>query len=161
MVSGAASWILRGLQAVIALTVLILAMIVSRFYNTQTDFSAPSQVNFLIFVPLFSFISLVYLVVIPKIAPRASHPFAAFVVEGLNALFYFSGFIALAVFISRLSFCVGSICTTARMAAVGGGIEFGLWTASTIAASRAAFGWTWKAQRLNSEPAPTPAMAQA
>ncbi|PHH53712.1 hypothetical protein CFIMG_005261RA [Ceratocystis fimbriata CBS 114723] len=154
---------LRGLQAVLALVVLILAMVVSQFYNTRTEFSAPSQVNFLIFVPLFSFLSLVYLEVLPRMAPQLLYPFISFTVEGLNAVFYFSGFTALSVFISRLSFCLGSICTTARMAAVCGGIEFVLWTVTMAVSSQAAFGWKWRSQRkrLAAEPPSVVAMTQA
>lgn len=52
--------------------------------------------------------------------------------ESGNALFYFSGFVALSVFMSRLLFCRGSVCHSAQAAIAFGAIEFLLWTASAI-----------------------------
>lgn len=42
-------------------------------------------------------------------------------------IFYFSGFIALAVFISKLLFCRGTVCGAARADVVFGAFEFALW----------------------------------
>lgn len=43
---------------------------VANWYNMDTMTSSPSQINFLVFVPLWSFISIAYLEVVPKFAPR-------------------------------------------------------------------------------------------
>lgn len=61
-----------------------------------------------------------------------SHPIVAMALEVLNALFYFAGFIALAVFMSRLLFCRGSVCGAAQASVAFGAFEFALWTASAV-----------------------------
>ncbi|KKA31174.1 hypothetical protein TD95_002274 [Thielaviopsis punctulata] len=133
--------ITRGLQFALAVVVLVFAIIVAQYYTTETEFSSPSQINFLVFTPIFSFISLVYLVVIPKIAPQIFYPWPSLILEGLNVLFYFAGSIAWAVFLSSLSFCGGSVCTSGKLAAITGGAQFFLWSATLIGMSRDIFGW--------------------
>ena len=103
----------------------------------QTDLMAPSptQINFLIFAASWSILSVIYLEVVAKFVPRGkcpfyhaaafillvylhitsvSHPWAALAVQGSNVLFHFAGFIALAVFLSQLLFCHGTVCGSAR-----------------------------------------------
>lgn len=67
----------------------------------------------------------------------AFHPAAALGLESLNALFYFSAFIYMAVFIGRLLFCRGTVCAPARAAAVFGAFEFALFCATAALAARA------------------------
>lgn len=57
-------------------------------------------------------------------------------IELLNVLFYFAGFIALAVFISKLLFCRGSVCGSARADVAFGFFEFALWIGSGFFAVR-------------------------
>jgi len=52
-------------------------------------------------------------------------------VELLNLLFYFAGFIALAVFLGKLLFCRGSVCSAARADAVFAAFNWLLWTGSS------------------------------
>lgn len=47
-------------------------------------------------------------------------------------LFYFAGFIALSVFISKLLFCRGTVCGAARADVVFGAFEFALWGATAV-----------------------------
>jgi hypothetical protein len=61
----------------------------------------------------------------------ASHPYAHLVVEVLNTLYYFVGFVALATFLSKLLFCRGSVCAAARADAVFAAFSWMLWTGST------------------------------
>lgn len=116
---------------------------------TQSPFASPGTVNFLVFVPIFSIISIVYLEAVPRLAPRgkipsslfpplpprltgtASHPFASLALELLNTLFYFAGFIAMAAFMARLEFCRGAICAAAKAATVAGAASFVLWAGTT------------------------------
>jgi len=44
--------------------------VVAHWYNADTLTASPSQINFLIFVPLFSFLSVVYLEVVPRFMPK-------------------------------------------------------------------------------------------
>lgn len=129
---------------------------VANWYNMDTMTSSPSQINFLIFVPLWSFISIAYLEVVPNFAPRgkitpdshpirsrngvenatntetASHPWGAVAFELLNVLFYFAGFIALAVFLSKLLFCRGAVCAAARADTVLAALQFALWSGTSL-----------------------------
>lgn len=109
--------------------------------------ASPSQINFLIFLPLFSFLSIAYLEVTPRFAAKgmlisarsppsiltkaASHPYLHLAFEVLNVLFYFAGFVALAVFLGKLLFCRGSVCAAARADAVFAAFSWILWTGTT------------------------------
>lgn len=47
----------------------------ANWYNVDTLTSSPSQVNFLVFVPLFSLISIAYLEAVPKFMPKCKRLF--------------------------------------------------------------------------------------
>jgi hypothetical protein len=126
---------------------------VAHWYNADTLTASPSQINFLIFVPLFSFLSIVYLEVTPRFLARgkahqeqyifqmgaqerkltliASHPYAHFAFEIINMLFYFAGFVALATFLGKLLFCRGSVCAAARADAVFAAFSWLVWTGTS------------------------------
>lgn len=108
----------------------MLKQTVVHWYNANTLTPSPSQLNFLIFVPLFSLLSLAYLEIAPRFLARASHPYAHLALEILNALFYFAGFVALAVFLAKLLFCRGTVCGTARADAVFAAFAWILWSGS-------------------------------
>ncbi|KAK6955512.1 hypothetical protein Daesc_003152 [Daldinia eschscholtzii] len=61
-----------------------------------------------------------------------SHPLVALGLTASNAIFHFAGFIALAVFMSKLLFCRGSVCGSAQASIAFGAIEFLLWTTSAV-----------------------------
>ncbi|KAH6670041.1 marvel domain-containing protein, partial [Halenospora varia] len=122
----------RIAQFVFGVVVIILSSSVAHWYNADTLTSSPSQVNFLIFAPLFSFISIAYLEITPRFMPRASHPYAHLALEALNTLFYFAGFVALSVFIGKLLFCRGSVCAAARADAAFAAFSWLLWTGSSV-----------------------------
>ncbi|TVY21079.1 hypothetical protein LARI1_G001091 [Lachnellula arida] len=126
---------LRIAQLIFAVVVVGLSGYVAHWYNADTLTASPKQINFLIFVPVFSIISTFYLEFVPRFAPKASHPYAHFAVEVLNTLFYFSGFIALAVFVGRLLFCRGSVCSAARADVVFAAFSWVLWAASSVIAA--------------------------
>jgi len=123
---------LRILQIVLSLIVLGTAGYVANWYNSDTLTASPSQINFLIFVPVWSFITIAYLEITPLYAKRASHPYAHFALEIITTIFYFSGFIALAVFLSKLLYCRGSVCASARAAAIFSSISCATWVLTTI-----------------------------
>lgn len=101
---------------------------VVEWYFRVTQLAAPTEFTFLIFAPTWTLVSLAYLELTPRLAPRASHPYAALTFEFLNTVFYFSGFIALGVFLGRVVFCRGPECIAARIAVVAASVEFVLWT---------------------------------
>ncbi len=85
---------------------------------------SPSQNNFLIFTSLWTLLALIYLTLSPWLFPRAAHKFAILAIEALTMLFWFAGFIALAVFLSRLLTCGGNACRSARAACVFAAFEW-------------------------------------
>lgn len=60
------------------------------------------------------------------------HPWAVLALETMNVLFYFAGFVALAVFLNKLLFCRGAVCSSARAATVFSSFEFALWAATSF-----------------------------
>jgi len=122
---------LRLIQGLFAIIVLGLSSYVAHWYDADTLTASPSQINFLIFLPLFSLISVAYLEITPRFAPRASHPYAHFSIEILNSIFYFAGFIAISVFLSSLLFCRGSVCNAARADAVFAAFSWVIWVGTT------------------------------
>jgi len=122
---------LRIVQAVFAVVVLGLSAYVAHWYDADTLTASPSQINFMIFVPLFSLLSIAYLELAPRFAKRASHAYAHFAIECILTVFYFAGFVALSVFLSKLLFCRGSVCAAARADAVFAAFSWLLWTATT------------------------------
>jgi hypothetical protein len=64
--------------------------------------------------------------------PPASNSFIAFGVEVSNVLFWFAGFVALAVFLSKLFLCHGPICHSAHADAIFAALSFAIWTASAV-----------------------------
>jgi len=122
---------LRIAQGIFALVVLGLSGYVAHWYDAETLTTSPAQINFLIFVPLMSFLSMAYLELAPRFASRAFHPYARFAFEIINTLFYFAGFIALAIFLGKLLFCRGSVCVAARADAVFAAFSWLMWMGST------------------------------
>ncbi|KAF1844668.1 uncharacterized protein K460DRAFT_365611 [Cucurbitaria berberidis CBS 394.84] len=130
-------WIhpVRAVQAILSLTVLGLMGYVSSWWSTHWRQSSPSEVNFLLFAPAWSVLVLVPLLVIPL---RFSHlllsPAAKYGLLGLEALtmlFWFGGFIALAVFL-RDRICFGMVCDVARAGTAVSAVNWVAWTVTFV-----------------------------
>ncbi|KAL2019439.1 hypothetical protein VTK56DRAFT_9644 [Thermocarpiscus australiensis] len=130
---------IRVTQGIHALVVIVLSSFVAHWYNTTTVLSSPSEINFLIFSGIWSVFSLACIEAIPRFFPRASNPYVAFGVEVTNVLFWFAGFVALSVFLSKLLFCRGSVCHAARADVAFASFAFALWTASAVLLGRDLF----------------------
>ncbi|KAI0506613.1 membrane-associating domain-containing protein [Xylaria bambusicola] len=130
---------LRVAQFTFAFVMLALTSYIVNWYNADVMTMAPAQVGWLLFSSIFTIISVVLLEGIPKFAPRFFHPYAALSMEFSNALFYFSGFIALSTFMSKLLYCRGSVCGAARADVAFGIFQFLLWGTSTVIASKDVF----------------------
>lgn len=102
------------------------------WYKTITSQEPPSSISFILFAAVFSILSILGLEVCPKVAPGLSHPYASLAVEALNTVFYFAGFITVAVFLGSLTFCVGTVCTASRVDSAIAAAAFCAWIASTI-----------------------------
>lgn len=124
--------LLAGACVVRMLTRVAKKKIVIHWNLTVITSQPPSAFNFLIFAPVFTLFSIAYLELAPRLAPQASHPFASLAVEATNAVFYFAGFIALAVYVSHRVFCFGTVCAVGRATSVVAAAEFSSWIATTI-----------------------------
>ncbi|KAL1894575.1 hypothetical protein Sste5346_005810 [Sporothrix stenoceras] len=124
--------ILRAQQLVFSLIVLGLSAYVVNWYTMDTRTASPTQVNFLVAVPVISLVSLAYNEGVSRFAPRAYIAYVAIGIDALNALLYFGGFIALAVFLNGLLFCRGNVCGSARAATAFSALSFGAWTTSAV-----------------------------
>ena len=62
-----------------------------------------SQVNFMVFVAAWTMLVLIYLSLAPRFFASVANVFAILALDALTMLFWFAGFIALAVFYHRLN----------------------------------------------------------
>ncbi|EJT79136.1 hypothetical protein GGTG_04225 [Gaeumannomyces tritici R3-111a-1] len=121
---------IRATQAVFSIIVMGLSGYVANWYHFSTLTESPSQVNFQVFSAVFSILSVAYLEGSQRFFPRAANPIAALAIEAINVIFFFSGFIALAVFINGLVFCRGTVCGSARASTAFSSFLWLLWSAS-------------------------------
>ena len=63
---------------------------------------APASENFLLFCSVWTILALVYLVIAPLHFPTAAHKFGILAAEFLTMLFWFAGFIAVAVLLTDI-----------------------------------------------------------
>ncbi|ELQ35550.1 hypothetical protein OOU_Y34scaffold00703g4 [Pyricularia oryzae Y34] len=115
---------IRATQALFAIIILGLSGYVANWYNMETTASSPSQINFLVFIPIMTVLTLGYVEGVARFMPRIFNPYIALGLEALNALFYFAGFIALAVFLNGLVFCRGPVCGSARASTAFGAFQW-------------------------------------
>lgn len=125
---------IRGVQALFALIILGLTAYlasVSNGYDFFGDYYHISfgQVNFMIFNSILTLLGLAYLVFCPKFAPKFAHKFALLAVDAVLTLFWFSGFIALAVI---LILFFGKAYGAGAAASAFGAFQWLLFVATTI-----------------------------
>lgn len=108
-------------------------------HGRSVRLSPPPIFSYLIFAPVLSLFSIAYLELAPRLAPRASHPLASLAVETTNTVFYFVGFIVLAVYLTRLVYCYGSVCAAGRAMSVVAAVQFTSWIATTILLAKTLF----------------------
>jgi len=127
---------LRISQAILAVIVLGLSAYVANWWSGYWHAMSPSQINFLVFSAVWTILALLYLIVVPWrfSETKIHHKFAILAAECLTMLFWFAGFIALAVFLSD-RVCFGHVCAAAKAATVFGAIEWALFAATTTMAS--------------------------
>ncbi|KAH9832727.1 Membrane-associating domain [Teratosphaeria destructans] len=127
---------LRIAQAMLALIVLGLAAYVANWWSGYWHSSSPSEVNFLIFSSVWSVLALLYLIIVPwRFSETAlHHKFAIFGIEAATMIFWFAGFVALAVFLSD-RVCFGHVCAAAKATAVFAAFEWALFVATFTMAS--------------------------
>ena len=86
---------------------------------------SPSQINFLLFDAVWTVLALLYLIIVPWRFSEtvAHHKFAILAVEAVTMIFWFAGFIALAVFLGE-RVCYGHVCSAAKAAIVFAAFEW-------------------------------------
>ncbi|KAK3315273.1 membrane-associating domain-containing protein [Apodospora peruviana] len=135
------NWILpfRAVQLVFSLVVLGLSAYVANWYNMDTLTASPGQINFLIFASLWSLISIAVVEGLPRFFPKASNPYVALGIEFSNMVFWFAGFVSLAVFMSRLLFCHGTVCGAAKADAAFAAFMWLNWSATQLLLAKDVF----------------------
>jgi len=93
--------ILRGAQLLLALLVLGLAAESCHSFSFYGNVYPP-QSAFLVFCAVWTLLAVLYFQLAPRFAAAAAHPIARTVVDALTCLFWFAGFIALAVLVGAI-----------------------------------------------------------
>jgi len=121
---------LRAVQALLTILVLGLTAYVANWWGGYWNAGAPSQVAFLLFCSVFTIITLTYLIVVPMrfAETKANHAYVVAGVEGLTMIFWFAGFLALAVWLGN-RVCFGHVCSAAKAATAFGAFA---WVAFAI-----------------------------
>jgi hypothetical protein len=98
---------------------------VANWWSGYWHAGAPSQVSFLLFCSIITLITLAYLIIIPMRFTEHKLNRAGIIagVEGLTMVFWFAGFVALAVFLGD-RVCFGHVCSAAKAAAAFGAFEW-------------------------------------
>ncbi|KAL8806985.1 MAG: hypothetical protein Q9182_000966 [Xanthomendoza sp. 2 TL-2023] len=123
--------VLRGLQtlfAIISLGLNAYLCSADAFYTLS-----PSQVNFLLFTSIWTlFPALPFLAFGTRFLPaNANNKIAHVAMDALTMLFWFAGFIALAVWYNNLLYCFGKVCGVIVASTVFGAFEWVLFSIST------------------------------
>ncbi|GAM82615.1 hypothetical protein ANO11243_005970 [Dothideomycetidae sp. 11243] len=100
------------------------------------EYASPSQINFMLFTSIWTFLALIYLVVSQLKFEQFAHKFAILAVEALTMLFWFAAFIALAALLGDVGSCYGNnICGEAKAATVFGAFNWLLFAFTTAMAA--------------------------
>ncbi|KAK8169368.1 marvel domain-containing protein [Phyllosticta citrichinensis] len=130
------NWLLplRIAQAVFTIIVLGLVSFVSNWWTNHWFATSPAEINFLIFTSVWTLLVLGYLLIAPWKFPAAAHKFAVLAVEALTMLFWFAGFIAVAVWLDN-RVCFGTVCDSARAATAFAAFQWAIFVGTmTLAA---------------------------
>ncbi|KAF7328251.1 FAD/FMN-containing isoamyl alcohol oxidase MreA [Mycena venus] len=124
--------ILRVAQALLALGILVTTAFIAIQYEIGGG-GSPSQVNFLLFLSVSTLVlALPYLTFSHHYFPHAAHKFGIFAAEFVTMVFWFGGFIALAVFTTEFLGCSAPVCGAAQAATTFAAIEWVLFMISTV-----------------------------
>lgn len=96
---------------------------------------SPVEVNFLIFSPVWSLLAIAALVVVPmkmtSFASSTAGRYGLLALEILTMLYWFGGFVALAVFL-RDRICFGGVCDVAKAGTALSAVSWLAWMASVV-----------------------------
>jgi hypothetical protein len=96
---------------------------------------SPVEVNFMIFSPVWSILALVALIVVPWKMPYAAQntgpKIGLLVLELMTTLYWFGGFIALAVFLND-RICFGTVCSVAKAGTAISALNWVAWMVTLV-----------------------------
>ncbi|KAL1311154.1 hypothetical protein AAFC00_001356 [Neodothiora populina] len=144
---------IRIAQAVLAIIVLGLTAYVTNWWHGYWRSLGPDEVNFLVFASVWTILALIYLVLAPMRFQKFAHMFAILAVEAVTMIFWFAGFIALAVFLGD-RICFGHICGSAKAACVFAAFEWVLFAVTTTLSALDVFGARRNSGHSNKTSAP-------
>jgi hypothetical protein len=98
---------------------------------------SPVEVNFLIFSPIWSIVALFALIIVPwkmpHIAQATGPRIGLLVLELLTTLYWFGGFVAMAVFLND-RICFGTVCSVAKAGTAISALNWVAWMATLVLA---------------------------
>ncbi|KAF9732009.1 hypothetical protein PMIN02_000372 [Paraphaeosphaeria minitans] len=125
----------RAVQVLLSVIVLGLMAYVASWWSSHWRAMSPVEVNFMVFSPAWSLLALGALVVVPTKfpSPAASSPvrFGLLALETLTMLYWFGGFIALALFL-RDRICFGAVCDVAKAGTALSAVNWLAWMGSVV-----------------------------
>jgi len=143
----AINWVLPVRVAQLAFTIIVLGLTAyvaneyngTSYYNGGYYYShgnaSPSQVNFLIFCAVWSILAVAFLVLSPRYDTQArhiGHKFAILAVDAVTAIFWFAGFVALAVFIGVPNCGNNHVCGALQASVAFGAFLWVLFSATAV-----------------------------
>jgi hypothetical protein len=129
---------LRVAQATFTCVVLGTSAFVSNWWTHYWRDMPPSQIGFLVFSSVWTLLTLAYLIVAPMKFPRAAPKLAQLGADALAMMFWFAGFVAMAVFLSS-RICFGNVCHVAKTSVAFAAFEWLLFAMTTAIAGLNAF----------------------
>jgi len=120
---------LRAAQCL--LTIIILGLMA--YVVSDWEYS-PAEDNFLLFCSVWTILALAYLTIAPVKFETAAHKFGILAAEFLTMIFWFAGFIALAVLLTDIRCHYWGPCRAAKAAVVFAAFEWLLFSATMIMA---------------------------
>lgn len=125
---------LRVAQGVLDIIILgLMAYVVNDWVGFYVG--SPSEANFLLFCSVWTIIALAYLTIAPVRFETAAHKFGILAAEFVTMIFWFAGFIALAVFLTGVRCHRWGPCRAAKAATVFAAFEWLLFSATTLMAA--------------------------
>jgi len=124
------------LRAVQLLFTIIILGLMAYVVNDWSWAWSPSQANFLLFCSVWTILALLYLILTPTHYPTAAHKFGILAADALTMIFWFAGFIAMAVLLTDVG-CgrYWGVCRAAEAATVFAAFEWLLFAATTLMAT--------------------------
>jgi len=124
----------RAAQAVLCVIILgLMAYVVSDWIPYYAG--SPAEANFLLFCSVWTILALAYLTIAPVRFETAAHKYGILAAEFLTMIFWFAGFIALAVFLTGIRCYHWGPCRAAKAATVFAAFEWLLFAGTTLMAS--------------------------